>query len=113
MAASRLVDLRRTSYEAILAFRDDEDSQAKMRRFRLFVYEQYQNKSRAFVEDDIQQRIYDYHEAAKKHGFALKEHTMSFLLHSKLFAAGLGSSVLSFAFRSPDAIIAALSGKIG
>jgi hypothetical protein len=53
-------------------------------------YENYRGKDRAFIEDDISTRIYDYGNAVKQWGFSTKEGVINIFLQSKLLT---GSSI--------------------
>lgn len=53
LASLRLIDADRCSWEQILEFRRDDVARDKLRRLRLFAYDNYSGKSKEYVEDDI------------------------------------------------------------
>lgn len=64
-----------------------------------------------YIEDDVGQRMVDYHATAKKHGFLMRNATMSFLLKSKLVKAGLAGAFLAPFLQSPTEVLAALGAS--
>lgn len=113
LSKSEIIDLTNATYDQLFAFRKDKETQHKLRRFRLFAYETYQGKSKAYIEDDIGQRIQDYHEAGRKHGFQFRIANLSFWLNSHFFMAAAGGSILSHAFGGLSEIESALAGSAG
>ncbi len=91
----RIVDTSKTSINQIMEFRKDKEVMNKMRKFRLFAYEQYTGKDKAFIEDDLQKRLADHDEAVKTWGFDTKIKTLSFLLESKVLMGTLATSAAS------------------
>jgi hypothetical protein len=110
-----LVDVSSVSLDELFAFREDKESLRKMRRFRLFAYENYSGKERAFIEDDIQNRWSLYQEAVRKWGFENKEKSVSFLLESKPMLAAMvgGISSLITAFAGSEGAALAMLGAAG
>jgi hypothetical protein len=51
IASLRLIDANCATLQQLLEFRKDPEAKTKLRRFRLFAYENYSGKSRAFIED--------------------------------------------------------------
>lgn len=92
IASLRLVDTENISYEQLLEFRNDNEAKEKLRRLRLFAYENYQGKSRSFIEDDLMARISDYESTVKKWGFETKSAVMTALMDSKLVGGGIAGS---------------------
>lgn len=72
-----LVDTALLSWDHILDIREDEKAHRKLRRLRLFLYEEHRNKDPSFVRDDLLQRIDDYQSAAKAMGVEMKEGALS------------------------------------
>lgn len=73
------IDTEKISYSQIMEFRKDSVAMGKMRNFRLFAYQEYAGKNRAFIEDDIQKKYADYCEVLKSSRFETKIKTLSFL----------------------------------
>jgi hypothetical protein len=97
-----VVDASRATWEQISEFRRDGEAKRRLRRLRLFAYENYSGRSRAFVEDDILTRIADYERAVKKWGFETTNGMIGTILRSKLSLAAVGGSVLSTVFGYPS-----------
>jgi hypothetical protein len=91
----RVIDTSRVKFPQIMEFRKDQDTMNKMRKFRLFAYENYDGKSKAFIEDDIQKRLSDYNEVVKACGFDTTIKTLTFLFESKLLVGALATSAAS------------------
>ncbi len=93
-----LVDTSTLSWKQILEMRADKDTHRKLRRLRLFLYDECRNKEASFIRDDLEQRIDDYHAAAKKWGAEMREGVLTAIFDSKDFAlsaaATLGSILL-------------------
>ncbi|HEY3913307.1 MAG TPA: hypothetical protein VGN61_02375, partial [Verrucomicrobiae bacterium] len=108
-----LIDVANVSIEKLTAFRNDSEARDKMRKFRLFVYDNYTGKEKGYIEDDILTRLADYNEVVKSWGFETKLKTMSFVLNSKLLPTALGASFLASIFGSTVEAIAAASTGVG
>ncbi|MGA2178026.1 MAG: hypothetical protein ABSH15_00340 [Verrucomicrobiota bacterium] len=105
----QLVDTSNVTISHIVEFRKDREAFAKMKKFRLFAYENYSGKSKAYVEDDIQKRLADYHEVVKSWGFETKLKSLHFLLNSKFLAGAFATSVAAILMRKPEVALAAFS----
>lgn len=112
LASLNLIDAESATWEQLLEFRRDAEARAKLRRLRLFAYENYSGKSKQFIEDDLLTRINDYHEAVRKWRFDCKSGIFTALLNSKLVQGGLGVSVLSSLCHEPLAAIASAGGAV-
>lgn len=106
-----LVDASKASWEQVLAFRKDSDARARLRRLRLFAIENYQNRSRAFIEDDLLSRIDAYSEQVRRWGFVTRHSVLGMLLSSKALGAALGGTLFSALIGAPA--LAALSAAGG
>ena len=84
---------------------------AKLRRLRLFAFEKYAGRSKAFVEDDLLCRVAEYDEAVKLWGLETVHGTLTTVFSSKLSATVVGSTVLSALFAQPAAAI--VSAAVG
>ena len=87
----QLVDTSALSWKRLLEFRKDNDSRRKLRNLLLFIYDNYLNKSRSYVEDDIICRIEDYNDTVKKWGMRTVESSFQMI----------------FPYKSPAAVLAA------
>lgn len=98
----RVVDTERVPFAHILEFRKDAESIEKMRRFRLFAFEQYAGKSRAYVEDDIQKRLTDYDDVVRSWKFETALKGLTFVLNSKFLAGAFATSAISVLLGAPE-----------
>jgi hypothetical protein len=102
----RLIDASRCSWDQILEFRQDGEARDKLRRLRLFAYENYSGKPNDYIEDDILKRIADYDEAAKQWGFETAQSALNMLLNSKIMGGALTGSLVSTLFGTPTLAVA-------
>jgi hypothetical protein len=109
LAEGKLIDLDKTNWDHVLEFRQDKEAQEKLRRFRLFAFENYADKDRAFIEDDVAKRLDDHHAVLKSWGFETRAGLLTSTLNSKSAQAALGGSLLAAAAGFP-ASAGALSG---
>jgi hypothetical protein len=107
LANMKVVDASSASWEQIFEFRRDPEARAKLRRLRLFAYEKYPERSRAYVEDDLLTRLADYEDAARQLGLESVQGALSIVLNSKLTAGILAGSMLSTLFGQPVTALAA------
>jgi len=91
----RVVDTTKVSLPQIMEFRKDKEAMNKMRKFRLFAYQQFSGKDKAFIEDDIQQRLSDYYDTLNSCGFETTIKTLSFLFDSKILMGAFATSAVS------------------
>jgi hypothetical protein len=91
----RVVDTTKVTLPQILEFRKDKEAMNKMRKFRLFAYQQFSGKDKTFIEDDIQQRLSDYSDTLKACGFETTYKTLSFLFESKSLMGTFAASFVS------------------
>jgi hypothetical protein len=106
ISSLKLIDTRSVTMEQLLEIRQDAEAMEKLRRFRLFVYQNYQGKSKDYIEDDIQTRIADYDQAVKKWGFTTASGAITTLLNSSLIAGGVAGSFLTAYFNAPESYLA-------
>lgn len=110
VSSLRLIDTRPITLEQLLEMRKDAEAMEKLRRFRLFAYENYQGKSKDYIEDDIQSRLVDYERAVKKWGFTTASGAITTLLNSSLIAGGVVGSFLTGYYKAPiEAIVSTMS----
>lgn len=101
VAGLGLVDTSRASWEQILELRRDSKSRVQLQRLRSFLTEQYSGKSLAFVEDDLAQRISQYEDARRKHGFELVTGSISALLDASNLQAATAASLAAAIIGGP------------
>jgi len=91
-----LIDVKQASWDQIIEVRNDSDSRKKLQRLRVFLANNYSNKSSSYIEDDISKGLEDYSIACKKHGFDTVVSSLSIMLDSKniqsVAAAGIGAA---------------------
>jgi hypothetical protein len=86
IAGMELVDTSRAEWRQILDFRNDTDSQEKLRNFRLFFFDNYRDKPTSYIRDDIERKIYEHKKACKKHDLKTITSSLSILCNSKSLA---------------------------
>jgi hypothetical protein len=72
----------------------------------LFAYDNYLGKPKAYVEDDILQRVDDYETTVKEWGFQTREGAVNILASSK-WLTGTAGALISTLFGAPPAIVLA------
>lgn len=85
-----LIDTSNLSWDQIIDIRADTEFTTKLRRFRVFLNENYENESQEFVMDDLLKKLYEYEQACKKHNIDLIISSLSKILDSKSLLAALG-----------------------
>ena len=111
LANLNLIDVEKTSWAHILEFRRSRDAREKLRRLRLFAFQNYGGCDRAFVEDDILRKLDDYSQTIAEWGFETRRGALTTLLSSKLLAGSLTGSVISSLMGQPlPAAISAIGG---
>ena len=108
-----LIDTQGVDFAQLFEFRKDTQAMERLRKLRLFAYENYTDKSRDFIEDDIMARIADYERAVKEWGFETTTGAINTVLDSKLIAGGVAGSFLSAYMQEPLLTIAATIGTAG
>lgn len=109
----KLIDATKAPWEQIIEFRKDSAAKKKLRKFRLFAYENYTGKSKNFIEDDLLSKIEEYEKIAEKFGFDVFQATLGNVINSKLFSGIVTGSMLSTIFTSPPiSLITATAGLV-
>jgi len=108
----KIIDASDAPWEQIIEFRKDPTAKAKLRKLRLFAYENYEEKSKNYIEDDINSKIYDYEITAKKFGLDLLQATVNNVINSKLFTGVVGGSLLATFFTEPPISLLTASAGI-
>lgn len=117
LSGIKLVDTSKLSWKHILELRKDEDTVKKMRKIRTFIFQNYQGKPIEFIKDDLQNRIDNYNEAAKKWGLETKDSVLKIIFSSSeavaLTAATIASIFLGLPMAIPIATAVGSSFSIG
>lgn len=92
---AKLVDAESLEWDQILEFRKDEDSVADLRNLRLFMFDNYIDKSPSYIRDSIEQKIEKHYEVTRKHGLNLVETVTSELVASKALLGSMCFATLS------------------
>lgn len=86
-----LVDTKRIEWDHLIAFRRDEESTKKFRRFRHFVLQNYQGKPAGYIEDDILSRYEDYKASLRSWDLRTLPGVLSTTLSAKSLPAALAA----------------------
>jgi hypothetical protein len=95
-ASKSIIKVDSIDWKQIIEFRQDREATEKLRRFRLFAYDNYRGKSKAYVEDDLLRRLDEYETTVKQWGFETAEGALNILASSKTLA---GTRVQASSFR--------------
>jgi hypothetical protein len=107
----KLVDASSVPWEQIIEFRRDREARTRLRRLRLFAYENYAGHAREYIEDDVLTRVAEYEETARQWGLETVHGALSVVLNSKLTASLIAGTFLSALFGQPTSV--ALSAAAG
>ena len=108
-----IVDERNLTWEQVVEVRSDLESQKKLRKFRLFLANNYHGKSSEYVKDSLLTLLDDYESACKKHGLELILSTISNVLNSKSLIASLSVSAAGLLLGEPTvAATSVLAGSV-
>lgn len=88
-----LIDTEQLEWKQILDIRKDEKFKRSLRRFRLFINDNYQGKDKNYIKDSLLTKIDSYEEECKKHGLTLVTSSFTQLLDSK-FLLGIATTAL-------------------
>lgn len=117
LSGLNLVDTSNISWRQILEIRDDKESMNKLKRLRLFIYENYNDKPLEYIKDDLSQRIYDYENTAKELGLKTKESVFKAIFSSEstvgLTAAAIATAFLAAPLAIPLSLAIGSSFMIG
>ena len=114
LARMPLIDMSKASWEQILEFRNNPLSIGKLRRLRLFLYDNYSGKSSQYIQDAMLRDIEAYMSCCIEHGFEFKTGVLSTILDSKtLLTTGI-ITLVAFLFGGPSTgcITAAIGSSI-
>jgi hypothetical protein len=101
----KLVDASSVPWDQIVEFRKDREARNRLRRLRLFAYENYAGHGRDYIEDDILTRLSEYEETARQWGFETVLGALSVVLNSKLTASLIAGTFLSALFGQPTSVV--------
>lgn len=108
----QIVDEGRLTWEKVLEFRKDKETQQKYKRFLHWLDKEMVGKSQTFIEDDIAQKLEDYEWALKKHSIKTVLGTIEEALDGKYL---IGAGGLALAGHPVLGILAAgvlIGGKV-
>lgn len=88
-----LVDESLLTWNQVHEIRQDERAVVQMRRMLHWIDTEMSGKSLGFIQDEINMRITDYEDAAKKHGIKLLSGALGTLLDVKLWNTLLGTAI--------------------
>ncbi|MDJ0641580.1 MAG: hypothetical protein QNJ15_02075 [Erythrobacter sp.] len=92
LAGLELIDPEKTSWKQVVEFREDQLARNALRDLRLFFQENFDGKSKAYIEDSLAQKIERYEEARKLWGFETAQRSLSVLFNEKsVIASSVGS----------------------
>jgi len=97
-----LIDTSSLTWDQIIDIRTDTEFTKKLRRFRIFLNENYENKSQEFVIDDLLKKLDEYEQACKNHSLDLIISSLSKLLDSKSLLAALGITTAGILIGDPE-----------
>jgi len=98
LAQLNLIDAQSADWRQIIEVRKDKKSRQKLIRLRLFIHQNYSNRSLAFIEDDILRRVDEYEQVSKKFGLRTTISSLSMLLDAKSLQASIGSGLAASLF---------------
>lgn len=113
IASLKLIDTNAVTLNQLIEIRKDPEAIKKLRRLRVFADENYQSKSKDFIEDDILMRLEDYERASKSLGLKTTSAAITTILDSKLIAGGIAGSFVSAYLQEPITAIIAATGTAG
>ena len=103
-----LINTEQLEWRQILELRRDEEFKRKMRRFRLFINDNYQGKDKNYIRDSLLVKIESYEEECKKHGLTLVTSSLTQLLDSKSLLGSLGIAATALLTGNPTVAGASL-----
>lgn len=109
---AEIIDTAELEWKHVADIRKDIDFKRKLRNFRMFLIEHYENKDEKFIVDDLSRKLDEYKDACKRHGLKLVLATLSKTLDSKSLLGSLGVVAAGVLAGNPFAIKAALAGGI-
>jgi len=112
-----IVETTNVDWLQIVEFRKDENARKKLRNLRLFLYENYADKEKAYIEDDLLKRLDNYYSSCEDWGFETKTSILSVVLDSKnlqtTFAATAGAALFGAPIVMGASLLIGASIEIG
>jgi hypothetical protein len=105
----KLIDVTNTSMDQITEFRKDIQARQHLRRLRQFIRQNYQGKSKSFVEDDFALRLDNYEQEVRRWGFEVKNSAISVLINSKILFGAAGGSIIAALMGAPSLSLASIA----
>jgi len=113
LTGGRIIDTSMATWDQILEFRKKPEAKHKLRRFYLFLFENYDGKPADFIEDDILQRLYDFDEVRKEFGFKANTSNWELLINSKMMKTAFAGTIVSALIGDPIITSGAASYLVG
>ena len=102
-----LIDTSKATWDQIIEFRRSSEAKIKLRKLRLFFFENYTGKPKSFIEDDLLSRFDDYEKTRREFGFDAISSSISVLLDCQNLQASLVAGLAAALFGGPSAAISA------
>lgn len=96
-----IIDTELLDWKQILDVRKDEKFKRSLRKFRLFINDNYQGKDKNYIQDSLLEKIDAYEEECKKHGLTLVTSSLTQLLDSKSLLGTFGIAATALLAGSP------------
>lgn len=110
MTGLKAVNAQKMSWRHILEFREDKNSQAKLRNLNIFLTDDYEGKSVQYIEDSISQKIEAYEQTTKTWGLESSEACREIIFSSESLMT-FASAALLTAIAGPALFPAAMTTK--
>ena len=107
-----LIDAETLSWEHILDLKNDTASCRKLQRLRTFIRDDYEGKSKSYIEDDVLLRLADYEETAQEWGMKLVKSSFQVVVDSKSLLAAASSSLAAAVLGQPLVSLVAMGGGV-
>jgi hypothetical protein len=91
----KLVDTSHISWRDLLEIRKDKESIGKLRRLRTFIYQNYKDKSIAFIQDDLLNKIEIYKATAKYLGLKTTDSVFKTIFNSSSLIASTAATIFT------------------
>jgi len=106
------MDCRRLHWNEVFEIRRDEQSLAKLRRLRNFMFEHMTGKPKSYIHDRLSLMLDDYKMACKKHDIELVNSSLTIVLNSKSLLAASALAFGAAVAGEPLAASASLAGGV-
>lgn len=109
LSSAPLIDPKKLEWEQIVDIRHDKRFREKARNFRLFLFENYADKSQQYIVESLEKKLDEYESACKKHGVNLVLSTLKTTLDSQSLLATLGVTATAILLGQPIVASGALA----